>query len=77
MIRKTLIALAATATLGAAALVPTAASAAHFGFGHGWGHHGWGYGWNRGIVVVGPTYSDCIQWVRVGYRTYRRMNVCG
>lgn len=78
MIRKTLIALAATATVGAAALVPTAASAAHFGihFGHGWGH-GWGYGWGPRVVVVGPTYTDCIQWVRVGYRTWRRMNVCG
>jgi hypothetical protein len=76
MIRKTLIALAATATLGAAALVPTAASAKHFGHG-GWGH-GWGHGWNRGgIVLVGPSYSDCIRYVRVGYRAWRPVNVCG
>jgi hypothetical protein len=77
MIRKTFIALAATVALGAAALVPTAASAKHFGGGihrhGGWGH-GWGYG---GIYVVGPGYSDCVQWVRVGYRTWRKMYVCG
>ena len=74
MIRKTLIALAATATVGAAALAPTAASAAHFGWGHGWGH---GFG---GLVVVAPTpliAPDCFQYVRVGYRTWRRVNVCG
>jgi hypothetical protein len=43
MIRKSILALAAIATLGAAALAPTSASA--WGFKGGWGHHhGWGHG---------------------------------
>ena len=76
MFRKTLIALAATATVGAAALVPTSASAKgiHMG-GHGWGH---GFG-GFGITVVDPGYS-CLQtqWVRVAPRTYVKqlVNVC-
>ena len=43
MIRKSILALAAIATLGAAALAPTSASA--WGFKGGWGHHGWGHGY--------------------------------
>ena len=78
MFRKTIIALAATATVSAAAFIPTAASAKgiHMG-GHGWGH-GFGFG-GFGITVVDPGYS-CLQtqWVRVGYRTYVKqlVNVC-
>jgi Spy/CpxP family protein refolding chaperone len=74
MFRKTLIALATTATVSAAALVPTAASAKgiHMG-GHGFGLRGFG------ITVVDPGYS-CLQnqWVRVGKRTYvqQLVNVC-
>ena len=40
MLRKTALGLIAAASLGAAALVPSAASA--HGFHGGWGHHGWG-----------------------------------
>jgi len=67
MIRKTLIALAATATVGTAALAPTAASAWHFG------HHGH-FGFYRGFgpVVVGPS---CIRWVETRWGL-RRVNVC-
>ncbi len=47
MIRKSMLALAAIATVGAAALAPTSASA--WGFkGYGWGigpHLGWGHGY--------------------------------
>jgi Spy/CpxP family protein refolding chaperone len=80
MIRKTLFALAATATLGAAALVPTSASAhgIHMGGGH-WGGHFGGFRGGFGITVVDPGYS-CLQtqWVKVGYRTYQKqlVNVC-
>jgi len=67
MIRKTLIALAATATVGAAALAPTAASAWHFG------HHGH-FGFYRGFgpIVIGPS---CIRWVETRWGL-RRVNVC-
>jgi hypothetical protein len=62
MIRKSILAVAAIATLGAAALAPTSASA--WGFKGGWGHHGWGPGFGYGVGFVGaPTYvtlaSDC------------------
>jgi hypothetical protein len=63
MIRKTLFAVATVATIGAAALIPTEASAG--GGGKGGGHHGhWGHGyWGGGfgsIVVIGPS---CWRWV--------------
>ena len=51
MIRKSILALAAIATLGAAALAPTSASA--WGKG-GWGHHGWGHG---GFGFYGAGYG--------------------
>jgi len=63
MIRKSLLAIAAVATLGTAALAPTSASA--WGFKGGWGHHGWGgYGYGYRVGFIGaPTYvtlaSDC------------------
>lgn len=59
MIRKSILALAAIATLGAAALAPTSASA--WGFKGGWGHHhhgfhgGWGF-YGARYVDLGP---DC------------------
>jgi hypothetical protein len=65
MIRKTLIALAATATLGVAALAPTAASA------HGFGLRG------LHVTIGGPVYSSCWQWVRVGYNLWAKQYVCG
>jgi hypothetical protein len=51
MIRKSILAVAAIATLGAAALAPTSASA--WGKG-GWGHHGWGHG---GFGFYGAGYG--------------------
>src|SRR5262245_55788600 len=71
MIRKTLIALAAVATVAGSVAVPTAASAM------GWHHHHYhGFGWRGfGIRVVTTDYS-CIRWVRVGYHTYKRVNIC-
>ena len=56
MLRKLSLVAVAAASLGAAALAPTSASA--WG-GHGWHggwHHGWGWGGPR-IVVGGPAYG--------------------
>jgi Spy/CpxP family protein refolding chaperone len=58
MIRKTILAAATFAAIGAAALIPTEASAG--GGGKGGGHHGhWGHGYRGGgfggIVVIGPS----------------------
>jgi hypothetical protein len=70
MIRKTILALTATAAIGAAALAPTAASAWHFGhYGH-FGHFGFYRGF--GPIVVGPS---CIRWVETRFGL-RRVNVC-
>jgi hypothetical protein len=65
MIRKTIFAVATVAAIGAAALIPTEASAGGGGKGGGMGggHHGghgyWGGGFG-GIVVIGPS---CWRWV--------------
>ena len=65
MIRKTIFAVATVAAIGAAALIPTEASAGGGGKGGGMGggHHGghgyWGGGFG-GIVVLGPS---CWRWV--------------
>jgi hypothetical protein len=64
MIRKTIFAVATVAAIGAAALMPTEASAGGGkGGGMGGGHHGghgyWGGGFG-GIVVIGPS---CWRWV--------------
>jgi hypothetical protein len=82
MIRKTIFAVATVAAIGAAALIPTEASAGGGGKGgggkgggmggghHGHGHHGhWGHGFG-GIVVTG--YS-CWRW---SPRLQRRVYVC-
>jgi hypothetical protein len=53
MLRKLSLVAVAAASLGAAALAPTSASAWE-GWHHGW-HHGWGWGGPR-IVVGGPAY---------------------
>jgi hypothetical protein len=68
MIRKTIFALA----IGAAALIPTVASAKH---GHH-GHHGFrGFG-GFGITIVDRS-DDCgWTWVKVGHRTYKKVYVC-
>ena len=60
MIRKTIFAVATVAAIGAAALIPTEASAGGggkgggMGGGHHWGHGYWGGGFG-GIVVLGPS----------------------
>jgi hypothetical protein len=63
MLRKTMFALAACVTLGAAALAPTSASA-HWG-------GGWHGGWHGPIVRVyaGPGYGGCMvrRWVYTPY----------
>ena len=65
MIRKTIFAVATVAAIGAAALIPTEASAGGggkgggMGGGHHWGHGYWGGGYG-GIVVLGPS---CWRWV--------------
>ena len=73
MFRKTILALAATASLGAAALAPTAASA-HYWHGHGY------WGPRVGFYVGGPGYYDsCLrrQWVATPYgQRLRWVNVC-
>jgi len=65
MIRKTIFAVATVVAIGAAALIPTEASAGGggkgggMGGGHHWGHGYWGGGFG-GIVVLGPS---CWRWV--------------
>jgi len=81
MLRKTLLALATSAVLGAAALSPTTASAA-WGRWHGGGWHGGGWpgGWHGGWhgryfggpalrVYAGPVYGGCMvrRWVYTPY----------
>jgi hypothetical protein len=73
MLRKTFIALATTAALGAAALVPTAVSAKPMGGFHHGGMHGWGWR-GGGVFVIGTNY-DCIRYVRINYRLVP-VNVC-
>jgi hypothetical protein len=68
MIRKSIFAVATVAAIGAAALIPTAASASGGGkggggmgggyHGHGHGHGHWGGG--SGVVVV---IESCWRWV--------------
>jgi hypothetical protein len=66
MLRKTILAIAATTALGAAALAPTSASA--WGWHPGW-HAGWGWG-PAFHVYVGPSYyGGCMvrRWVATPY----------
>lgn len=71
MLRKTVLALAAVATLGTAALAPTAASA-------GYWHHKH-YGWKSWHAPVYAHGYGCFKkrWVK-GYYGWRlvRVNVC-
>jgi len=71
MMRRMIIALAACATIGVAALAPTSASA----YWHGGWHGGW-HGWRPGFVVrpavpvfAGPVYGGCMvrRWVYTPY----------
>ena len=74
MIRKSLLALAATVAVGAAMLTPTTASAWHY-------HHGFhgvrAFGW--GVAIAAPVVASCYQyrWVETR-RGLRRIlvNVC-
>lgn len=58
MLRKLSLVAVAAASLGAAALAPTSASAwGGHGFHHGgWHHGGWGFGGPR-VYVGGPSYA--------------------
>jgi hypothetical protein len=62
MLRKLSLVAIAAASLGAAALAPTAASAWGSGH-HGWHrHHGWGWGGGPRFVIGAPAYAhggDC------------------
>jgi hypothetical protein len=75
MIRKSLLALAATVAVGAAVMTPTTASAWHY-------HNGGFYGWRAlgvGAVVAAPMITSCYQYRLVDTRRgLRRMlvNVC-
>ena len=85
MTRKFILALAATAAIGAAALAPTAASASpwHHNHHHGWhhGHHGWYGGYGVGFYGPGYVYGgNCyivrrVVWTSWGKRI-RRVEVC-
>jgi hypothetical protein len=77
MLRKVSLGLIAAASLGAAALAPSAASAhgIHH-WGHGWGH---GYGLGFGGVYINTGVSDCYQQRMVETRRglrLRTVNVC-
>jgi hypothetical protein len=79
MFRKSLIALAAVATVGAAALAPTAASAKPWG--KGWhGHHGlYGYGLVGAAIASQAVYGSCWvkRWVDTPYGPrLKRIYVC-
>jgi Spy/CpxP family protein refolding chaperone len=59
MIRKFVLGLVAAATIGVAALAPTAASAHHFGGGFGHGFHRWGgfgHRWGGGFGGGDPCF---------------------
>jgi hypothetical protein len=58
MIRKIVLGLVAAASISAAALTPTAASAHGWGFGGGWGHH-YGFGFRHFGFYRGYGYSSC------------------
>jgi hypothetical protein len=82
MFRKTALAIAATAVIGAASLTP--ASAHHFGFGHfGWGGVGFGLGVLGAAAIASSTYAvdtSCWQYQYVqtprGYYRKVLVNVC-
>ena len=81
MLRKVTLGLIAAASLGAAALAPTAASAGGFHWGH---HHGWGHGYGYGVgfgpsLYINTGISNCYQQRMVETRRglrLRTVNVC-
>lgn len=78
MLRKVTLGLIAAASLGAAALAPSAASAG--GFHHH--HHGWGHGYGLGFgpsLYINTGYNNCLQQRMVETRRglrLRTVNVC-
>ena len=78
MIRKTMLALAAVTTLGAAALAPTSASA--WGYKHGFFGFGHGLGWGWNHVHYAPSYvyaPDCYLVKRINRHGHVRLvRVC-
>ena len=80
MLRKVTLGLIAAASLGAAALAPTAASAGGIGFGfhhHHWGHHH-GYGFGPSLYI-NTGIDNCLQERVVETRRgprLRTVNVC-
>jgi len=74
MFRKTTLALATLASLGAAALIPTAALAGPHG-GHGHFGHGFFRG-GFGLTIVDTSAASCWQLVKVAPRTYQKVWVC-
>ncbi len=78
MIRKTIVALAAVAAIGAVTLAPTAASAGHWRA-HGFHHHHHGHGHFHGSRFFrfhGPWYVSCWRWVPTRFG-YAKIWVCG
>lgn len=82
MIHKTIVALAAAAALGAAALAPTVAAARP---GHGDGHrhdlhhprnHHHGHPHFRAFRFYGPAFASCWRWVPTRFG-YAKVWVCG
>ena len=76
MLRKVTLGLIAAASLGAASLAPSAASA--HGFHHGWGW-GPGYGLGFGGLYINTSVNDCYQQRMVETRRglrLRTVNVC-
>ena len=80
MLRKVSLGLIAAASLAAAALAPSAASAGGLHhWGHGWGH-GYGYGGFGPGLYINTGVSDCYQQRMVETRRgmrLRTVNVCG
>jgi hypothetical protein len=72
MIRKTIFALAAVATLATTALIPTEASAKWKG-GHGWGKYAIG-----SAIILGATaaYASCYRYVTSRSGEVVRVYVC-
>ena len=75
MLRKTVFALATIGAIGAAALIPTEASAGGFkGFHH---HHGWGWGFGAAALITSAAIaSNCYRWVETRSGDVVRVNVC-
>lgn len=87
MLRKITLGLLAAASIGAAALLPTAASAHPIGWGWGYGYGGWYPGYHTPTIVLStpvvsaPVIADpCLQTMPVQTRhgiRYRTVRTCG